>query len=239
MKPYEKLSKVYKKDWGKDTSLYSGLVSNVINIYNLNIHSALDVACGTGILASELHNMNFEVCGVDLSEDMINVAKENTTGIEFKVANMIEFNFDKKFDLITCSFDSLNYLTNDADVEKTLKNIFNHLNDNGVFIFDINTPVLYEEQHFGTIDRTFGDLKFKQILEYDKVTRLGKTVFDFGNDELETHVQKAYTAEEMDKFLLKAGFQIVNRYKNFKLSPIDDKAYKVFYVVKKDLHLTV
>lgn len=64
---------------------------------------------------------------------------------------------------------------------------------------------------------------------------MGKTVFDFDNNELETHVQKAYTVEEMDKILLNSGFEIIGRYKNFRLSPIEDRTYKVFYVVKKSI----
>ncbi len=233
MKPYEKLGKFYKKGWGKESIKYGDLIYNVINIYNLNIKSVLDVACGTGILASKLYNENFEVSGIDISEDMINVAKETTTGIEFAVADMVNFTLNKKFQLITCAFDALNYLVTDSDMKKTLKNVFLHLEDNGIFIFDINTPVLYEERHFGIIDRKFDNIEFKQILEYDKASKIGKTVFDFGDNQCETHIQKAYTVEEMDAFLLNSGFEIMNRYKDFRLSPIDDKAYKIFYVVKK------
>ncbi|WP_346930119.1 class I SAM-dependent methyltransferase [Clostridium sp.] len=233
MKPYEKVSKFYKKGWGKDSIKYGDLIYNVINIYNLNINSVLDVACGTGILASKLYNENFEVSGIDISEDMINVAKETTTGIEFAVADMIKFTLNKKFQLITCAFDALNYLITDSDMKKTLKNIFLHLEDNGIFIFNINTPVLYEERHFGIIDRKFDNIEFKQILEYDKASKIGKTVFNFGDNQCETHIQKAYTVEEMDEFLINSGFEIMNRYKDFRLSPIDDKAYKIFYVVKK------
>ncbi|WP_055668646.1 class I SAM-dependent DNA methyltransferase [Desnuesiella massiliensis] len=235
MKPYERLSKLYSRDWGKYSSKYTELISNVIENYNLKVHSVLDVACGTGILASELYSRNFEVSGIDISEDMINIARENTRGIDFQVSDMSEFKFNKKFQMITCAFDSINYLTCDAKMEKTLKNIFLHLDDNGVLIFDINTPTLYEERHFGVIDRDFDEIKFKQILEYDKEHKIGKTIFDFGNDGSEIHIQKAYSADEMDKFLLESGFRIMNRYKDFKLSPIDDKAYKIFYVVQKSL----
>ncbi|MBZ9626236.1 class I SAM-dependent methyltransferase [Clostridium sp. FP2] len=233
MKPYERLSKLYDKDWGKCSSKYTDLISNVIETYNLNVHSILDVACGTGILASELYSRNFEVSGIDISEDMINVARKNAKGINFHVADISDFTFDKRFQMITCAFDSINYLTCDVKMEKTLRNILLHLDDNGVFIFDINTPTLYEERHFGIIDRSFDEIKFKQILEYDKEHKIGKTIFDFGNNESETHIQKAYSVDEMDKFLLKSGFEIINRYKDFNLSPIDDKAYKIFYVVKR------
>lgn len=233
MREYEKLAKFYKKDWGADSEKYSILVSNVISKYNLKVKYALDVACGTGILAAKLRNMNFQVCGIDLSEDMIAVAKENAKNIDFKVANMKDFKLNKKFDIITCAFDSINYITNDEDMEKTIKNIFSHLDDKGFFIFDINTPFLYEDKHFGVIERVFDNIHFKQILEYDNSTRLGKTVFDFDNNELETHIQKAYTVEEMDKFLLNVGFEIIGKYRNFKLDLIEDRTYKVFYIVKK------
>ncbi len=233
MKPYERLSKLYYKDWGKDSSRYTPFILNIIEIYNLNVQSILDVGCGTGILASELYKKNFEVSGIDISEDMINIAKEKTNGINFKVADMESFKFDKKFDIIICAFDAINYLICDTKMDNTLRNIFSHLKDNGLFIFDVNTPFLYEKRHFGIIDRSFDEIKYKQILEYDKENRIAKTIFDFGNNELETHVQKGYSAQEMDNFLLKSGFKIMNRYKDFKLSPIDNEAYKIFYVVKK------
>lgn len=234
MKAYERLAKFYKNDWGKESSKYTVLVSRIIKDYSLQVNSILDVACGTGILASELYKMNFNVCGVDISEHMIHVARENHKNIEFNVSNMTDFSFNKKFDLITCSFDSINYLTNDEDMRKALENIFNHLEANGFFIFDINTPALYEERHFGTIKRRFEDITFNQILEYDKDKRLGKTTFDFGCDGVEVHIQKAYTSEDMDKFLIRAGFKILNKCKNFKLSPINEKTYKIFYVVKRE-----
>lgn len=46
--------------------------------------------------------MNFEVIGIDISEDMINVAKETTTGIKFEVVDMRNLNLNKKFHII-CS----------------------------------------------------------------------------------------------------------------------------------------
>lgn len=233
MKAYEKLSKFYKKDWGKDSIRYVDLIINVISTFNLNVSSILDVGCGTGILAKELKNMNFEVSGIDISEDMINVANETTIGIEFTVSDMRNFNLNKRFDMITCAFDAINYVIADEDMKDTMNNIYYHLNSNGFFIFDINTPCLYEDKHFGVIKREFDGIHFEQILEYDRITQIGTTLFDFGNDDLEKHVQRAYSVEKMDEYLLNAGFEIVGRYKNFRMFPIEDRTYKVFYVAKK------
>jgi len=71
-----------------------------MNIYNIVGYYMLDIACDTGILAKKLKNMNFEVIGIDISENMINVAKETTTGIKFEVENMKNFNLNKKFHII-------------------------------------------------------------------------------------------------------------------------------------------
>ena len=233
MKAYEKLSKFYRKDWGKDSIRYVDLITNVINTFNLSINSILDVGCGTGILANELKNMGMEVCAIDISEDMINVANETTTGIEFLVADMRNFKLNNMFDMITCTFDAINYITDDEGMRDTMRTIYNHLNTNGVFVFDINTPYLYEDKHFGIIKREFDGIHFEQILNYDRATKIGTTIIDFGNNDLEKHVQRAYSVEKMDEYLISAGFDIVGRYKNFRTSPIEERTYKVFYVAKR------
>lgn len=184
-------------------------------------------------LASELYKLGYEVCGIDISKDMINTAKSNYPEIQFDIADMTNFNLDSKFDLITCTFDSINYLTEDEEILKALSNIHSHLSNTGYFVFDINTPSLYEEKHFGTIDREFNGIKFKQILKYDKEKKIGTTIFDFGNGEREVHVQKAYSAVDMDNLLTQSGFLKVERFKDFKLSPIEEKVYRIFYIVRK------
>nr|WP_207745930.1 class I SAM-dependent methyltransferase [Clostridium sp. D53t1_180928_C8] len=149
---------------------------------SLDISSILDVGCGTGILVNELKNMNFDVSGIDISKDMIDIAKEITKGIEFFVSDMKNFKLNKEFDMITREFDGI---------------------------------------------------KFKQVLEYDRKNQIGTTIFDFGKEGIETHIQRAYSVEDMNKYLLNSGFHIVGRYKNFKMAPIEDRTYKVFYVAIK------
>lgn len=85
---------------GKDSVKCAELVSNAMNIYNIVGYYMLYIACGTGILATKLKNMNFEVIGIDISKDMINVAKVTTAAIKFEVVDMKNFNLNKKFHII-------------------------------------------------------------------------------------------------------------------------------------------
>ena len=55
------------------------------------------------------------------------------------VRGMTDFSFNNEFDVITIFCDSLNYLPDIEDVNKTFINVFNHLSENGVFIFDVHT----------------------------------------------------------------------------------------------------
>lgn len=233
MRPYERLAKIYNKDWGTFSTSYLRLIKHLSHKYNFERRPVLDIACGTGNLAYELFKLGYEVIGIDISEDMINVAKANNPQIQFHVADMTNFNIDINFDLITCTFDSINYITEDEEIVRALSNIHSHLSNSGYFIFDINTPIIYEGNHFGIIDREFNGVKFKQILEYDKERKIGTTIFDFGNGEREVHVQKAYSSADMDNLLRQSGFLILERFKNFELSPIDDTASRLFYIVQK------
>ena len=77
---------------------------------------------------------------------------------------MIEVKLNTKFNIILCTFDSINYLINKNELLKFFKNVKIHLNINGYFLFDINTPNLYIAKHKGIIRRDINSNKFKQIL---------------------------------------------------------------------------
>ena len=74
--------------------------------------SILDVACGTGTLAILLKLKGYDVEGLDLSDSIIEIAKEkskiNHLSIPFYVADMTNFKLEKTYDMVTCFFDSFN-----------------------------------------------------------------------------------------------------------------------------------
>lgn len=233
IKPYELLAKVYDKDWGDFSSSYLRFVEYISDKYEYFPQTVLDIGCGTGSLASELYDLGYKVRGIDLSEAMISAAKSKNPEIEFEVADMTSYVSDRKFDLITCAFDSLNYILEEDKVLEALSNVYSNLSENGYFIFDVNTPALYEEKHFGNIVREIDDVVFRQVLEYDKARKIAVTTFVFENNEKEVHIQKAYTSVDMRRFLNKCGFKILDSFKDFNLSKTDKKAKKIFYITKR------
>lgn len=111
--------------------------------------NTLDLACGTGILSTMLKLKGFEAEGLDLSESIIEIALEkakiNHLNIPFYVADMTDFKLEKKYNVITCFFDSVNFLKTSKDVNKMLKCVLDHLKPNGYFIFDIFSKEMMAE----------------------------------------------------------------------------------------------
>lgn len=95
----------------------------------------LDVACGTGKHLQYFKD-NFICTGVDINEGILNVAKKNVKGVIFKQADMVNFDLNKKFDVIISLFSSIGYVQTYANLEKTIINFTNHLKQGGVVIIE-------------------------------------------------------------------------------------------------------
>ena len=109
----------------------------------------LDLACGTGTFATMLKLKGYNSEGLDLSDEIIEIANEkrkiNRLDIPFYVMDMTNFNTGKKYDCITCFFDSVNFLSDINLVKKMFDSVYRALKDNGLFIFDIASRQLLNE----------------------------------------------------------------------------------------------
>ena len=233
LKPYQRLAPFYHKEW-------TGFVENYISIIkNLELKSidppvsVLDIACGTGVLVGELSKIGFSVKGTDISKEMIEVSKTEFPNIDFIVSDMRVMNLKIKVDLITCTFDSLNYLTSIYDINRVFNNVYRHLNDSGYFLFDINTPKLYEDKQHGTIHRVINGYKFDQILYYDKEEMISRTVFKFNDGYYEEHIQRPYTYNEILKLISGNRMKLMNAFKNKELQPYESTSYKIYFLAQK------
>ena len=102
--------------------------------------SILDIGCGTGGHLVPLVKRGFSLIGLDISSTMLKLAHEklNKLGLsaELYKKDIKDFDLNRKFDSCLCMFAVLNYVTTNEGLLRSLKNIRNHLNDNGLLIFD-------------------------------------------------------------------------------------------------------
>jgi SAM-dependent methyltransferase len=137
MTSYDAFGKFYDAVMG-DRSQETASLRGLIREASPKARSVLELGCGTGSVLKELAK-KYEVSGVDLSEKMLSIAKKKVPQATLFHQNMMRFRIAEKFDVICCVFDSINHVLTMAEWTAIFANVHRHLNDGGIFIFDINT----------------------------------------------------------------------------------------------------
>jgi len=137
MAAYDKYSRYYDAIKGSRREKLA-LIRKLIACYNRNAKTVLEIACGTGALLKEL-SRKYEVCGLDMSGAMLEIAKKQAPHAKLFRQDMTRIRLDDRFDVILCIFNSINHLLGLDKWKKTFESVCEHLNDGGIFIFDINT----------------------------------------------------------------------------------------------------
>lgn len=99
----------------------------------------LDIGCGTGSHDIWFAKKGYEVTGIDRSREMIAIAKNRTSPedkIEFHIRDTSKFSLRKRFDIAVSLFHVMNYMVTNEALINSLKNIYKHLKEDSLFIFD-------------------------------------------------------------------------------------------------------
>jgi SAM-dependent methyltransferase len=120
----------------KDYEKEANSIKNLIKKYKKSDgNQLLDVGCGTG-KHLECFLDEFSCTGVDINNEMVEVAKTKFKDAIFEQGDMIDFNLKTEFDVILCLFSSIGYVKTYTKLEKTLLNFKNHLKKGGVLIIE-------------------------------------------------------------------------------------------------------
>ena len=199
----------------KDYKSEANKIIELINIKNPQANYILDVACGT----AEHHKYikgKFNVDGLDINNEFIEIAKSKNSELNYFIADMLEFNLNKKYDVILCLFSSIAYLKTIEKIKKALATFKNHLNESGIIII---------EPWFKPDEFTDGKI-FMQTYDGEemKICRMSKSniknnlsIITFYyqiltktevNNFTETHELGLFTTEEMKQAFEYAGLKV-------------------------------
>ena len=130
--------KVYNEfGWNYYPEAFGEQLLQWLDRQGITVRTALDLACGTGVLCRILKDAGIESRGMDFSSGMIDIARQESPEIPYDVADMILYRPDAQFDLVTCTGDALNHIPDLSDVEKIFANIHAYLAPGGYFVFDL------------------------------------------------------------------------------------------------------
>lgn len=133
-----------------------------------------ELGCGTGQMTRRLAAAGYDMIGIDLSEEMLDVAREQEYGMSYEVAedadpaeradetavgdeefsepsilylqqDMRSFELYGTVSAVVSICDSMNYITSEEDLLQVFRLVNNYLEKDGVFIFDMNTEYKYKE----------------------------------------------------------------------------------------------
>jgi SAM-dependent methyltransferase len=134
---YEQFSRFYDLVMG-DRSKAAHFTRSLIAHDKPEAKTVLEIACGTGAILGFLAD-KYDVTGLDQSHHMLALARRKLPHIRFYRQSMTSFRIAKKFDAIVCVFDSINHLLEFGKWKKVFHQVALHLNDDGLFVFDVNT----------------------------------------------------------------------------------------------------
>lgn len=206
VKEYEYLAKYYDYLLGDEEAFNFWL--EYINAKDY--HTVLELASGSGVLAGILKKQGKEVTASDISKEMKEVATNNFDG-EYLILNMIDFDLHKKYDLILCVCDSINYLY-EEELEQMFKSVYKHLNDGGRFIFDMHNPKRlneFDEEYIeeGQIDE---NIYYQWTINSDTFDRTVNEHFTFYTPEgmiQEQHTQNVFEVDDVKNKLENVGLE--------------------------------
>ena len=259
-KPYSEFARVYDL-MGADRHS-AKMVEYTFKVFRrLNIKAAcgLDLCCGTGTAIALFLDQGLPMSGLDQSASMLAAAAKKLKGRKvklyqkslpkFKILETSDSRRVRKFDLITCFYDSLNYLKNARQLKTAFRSIYSHLNPDSWFIFDMNTPAALKILWGGQVYADAGDdLAWVWRNVYHEKTMSATCCTTFfvppkAGGKLwerfdETHIERAYDNETILTLLKEVGFQVKGFYRCFSFEKPKKGTYRICGVVRRPLTLS-
>lgn len=208
----------------------------------------LELACGTGALACRFAKAGYDVTALDLSEEMLMIASQRAleadVSVQFIEGDMLDLNDIGEYDAVTCFSDSLCYMPDEQAVQQVFDGVYQILNDEGIFIFDVHSLYQINEvfpdynYHYQTDDFAFlwesyqGQLpnSIEHFLTFFVAQDAESDLFE-RRDEL--HKERTYSLELYQRMLENAGFSQVVCLGDFTDSEPNEKTRRWFFVCQK------
>ncbi|MBR6530591.1 MAG: class I SAM-dependent methyltransferase [Clostridia bacterium] len=182
--------------------------------------TGLDLGCGTGDLAILLSG-EYQMTAVDLSEEMLSAADAKAfaarRSVRFVHQDITALSLGVRFDFALCLHDTLNYVLKTEALSEVFCRTAEHLNDEGVFIFDLSKKERFENEYGNSAEVLERDGLFCTWEKaYHKERAFCDFVFHFFEENgdgtytrsVEYERQRLYAPKTVEKLCTNAGFGV-------------------------------
>lgn len=220
-------------------------LTGLLKEYGISDGLVLELGCGTGRMTRLLSKSGYDMIGVDNSEEMLQIARDaekESEGILYLLQDMREFELYGTVRAVVSVCDSINYILEEEELLEVFRLVNNYLDPGGIFIFDMNTIYKYKELLGETTiceNREEGSFIWdnyydeeEQINQYD-LTLFIKTEKELYRKYEETHFQRAYEAEQVQRLLEEAGMEFIVSYDAFTHDAIKKDSERIYMIARE------
>lgn len=200
----------------------------------------LDLCCGNGRHAIELKKLGYDVLGVDLSSELLDVARskaiENNLDLKLYKCDMREIPYENEFDLVVQFFTSFGYFQTDTENQKVLSAISKSLKPKGKFMIDYMNPDYVINNLVEKDEKQISD-EISIIQErWIENSRINKKITMIKNDEKSFYNEsvRMYSLQEIKDMLNHVGLTLNETYGNFDDSEYNKDSMRMILIGKKD-----
>lgn len=186
----------------------------------------LDLACGTGRHAVFLASKNYQVTGLDISNEKINIARQReNNNLSFFRHDMRHLFRTHYFDYVLNLFTSFGYFKDKKSHVDTLINIRKSLTADGIFVLDFFNAIKVSKNLIERESLLRNDIRFNIRRSIKEGTIIKEIQINDGKKE-EVFVEKvfAFTLADFQVMFEEAGLEIIQIFGNYALKPFDSEA---------------
>ena len=204
----------------------------------------LDLACGTGTLTRLLKKRGVDVFGIDYSMEMLSEAMQSASeeglDILFLRQKMQSIDLYGTINTCVCTLDSINHLTKIEDVAKTFDRVGLFMDNDGLFIFDVNTPEKLQAMDGQVVLDEDDDVYCVWRGEFDRQTNICSYGMDLFQRQgsvwrrsFEEHREYAYSQEQLLDYLRETGFCRIEVYGDWRFEAPGPGEQRIYIKARK------
>lgn len=210
---------------------------------------ALDLACGTGSLTLALAERGWDIYGVDASPEMLSAAQQKAAqagkSLLFLCQRMESLDLYGTVNTVVCALDSINHLTELAQVQAAFDRVSLFLEPGGYFLFDVNTvykhrKVLAEQVFVYDTDEVY--CVWQNRYDPAQGREMVEISLDFFERRGAAYVrsserfwERAYSVEEIRACLERAGMTLLHCYGDGTMEPPAEDCQRLMLVARKNV----
>lgn len=235
----------------KDYAGEAKTIHEIISRYAVENHKMqiLNIGCGTGRHDRELRQIGYEVHGIDLSVEMIEIARREAKemeGLSYEVGDARDFSIKTQFDIAVSLFHVMSYQNTNEELKKVFTCVQRVLNEDGIFIFDVwYGPGVLNDRPSVRVKRVDdSENLFVRIAEpvihpnenvvdvqynINVINKLTGTVTSID----EVHNMRYFFKPEIEEMLLHSGMELLKCIDCNTLEEPDFNSWTVYFIARK------